>query len=51
MKRKATVEKTHNRAGATPLFRLSAAQAGRGSLPPFGTDGVPRVFSTVRAKS
>jgi len=44
MNSKATVEKTQNRAGATPLFRLSAAQANRGSLPPFGTDDVPAFF-------
>jgi pilus assembly protein CpaF len=31
---KVTVEKTRNRAGATPLFRPSAAQVNRGSLPP-----------------
>jgi hypothetical protein len=34
---KVTVEKTLKRAGATPLFRLSAAQKVRGSLPPCGT--------------
>jgi hypothetical protein len=34
---KVTVEKKPKRAGATPLFRLSAAQKVRGSLPPCGT--------------
>ncbi len=32
-RRKDTVEKTPNRAGATPLFRLSAAQVNRGVAP------------------
>ena len=32
-----TVEKTPNRAGATPLFRLSAAQKVRGVAPALGT--------------
>jgi hypothetical protein len=36
-KAKVTVEKTLNRAGATPLFRPSAAQMLVGSLPPSGT--------------
>lgn len=31
--RKATAEKKSNRAGATPLFRLSAAQKDRGIAP------------------
>lgn len=31
---KPTVEKSLNRAGATPLFGFSAAQVNRGSLPP-----------------
>jgi hypothetical protein len=33
MQPKVTVEKTLNRAGATPLFRLSAAQKVRGVAP------------------
>jgi len=33
MQPKVTVEKTPNRAGATPLFRLSAAQKVRGVAP------------------
>jgi hypothetical protein len=33
VKRKAAVEKTPNRAGATPLFRLSAAQKVRAVAP------------------
>jgi hypothetical protein len=33
-KARVTAEKTPKRAGATPLFRLSAAQKVRGSLPP-----------------
>jgi hypothetical protein len=33
MQAKVTVEKTPNRAGATPLFRLSAAQKVRGVAP------------------
>jgi hypothetical protein len=32
-KRKGVVDKTLNRAGATPLFRLSAAQVNRGVAP------------------
>ena len=32
-RRKDAVEKTPNRAGATPLFRLSAAQVNRGVAP------------------
>src|SRR5258708_27364374 len=36
MQARVTVEKTPKRAGATPLFRLSAAQK-VGSLPPCGT--------------
>jgi hypothetical protein len=34
---KVTGKKMSNRAGATPLFRLSAAQKYVGSLPPWGT--------------
>jgi len=36
-KRKDAVDKTSNRAGATPLFRLSAAQKVRGVAPALGT--------------
>ena len=35
---KSAVEKMSNWAGATPLFRLSAAQDFVGSLPPSGTN-------------
>jgi hypothetical protein len=38
---KVTVEKTLNRAGATPLFRLSAAQKVRGVAPALHADRVP----------
>jgi hypothetical protein len=42
MQTKVTVEKTPRRAGATPLFRLSAAQkVSVGSLPPRHADRVP----------
>ena len=41
---KGTVEKTQNRAGATPLFRLSAAQVNRGSLPPSVTGDCAALF-------
>jgi len=34
MQTKVTAGKTLKRAGATPLFRLSAAQSSLGSLPP-----------------
>ena len=48
---KPTVEKTLNRAGATPLFRLSAAHNFVGSLPPCGTDDCAECFfSTVPEK-
>ena len=38
---KVTVEKTPNRAGATPLFRLSAAQKVRGVAPALHAGRVP----------
>jgi hypothetical protein len=37
-------EKDPNRAGATPLFGLSAAQKYLGSLPPWAPFAVPRFF-------
>jgi hypothetical protein len=42
---KVTPEKTPNRAGATPLFRLSAAQKVRGVAPAHAAKIVPDVFS------
>jgi hypothetical protein len=49
---KVTVEKTPKRAGATPLFRLSAAQKVRGVAPALRHGkSVPHVFSTVTGSS
>ena len=45
---KVTVEKTPNRAGATPLFRLSAAQKVRGVAPALHAG---RVLFLTAAKS
>jgi hypothetical protein len=44
MQAKVTVEKTPNRAGATPLFRLSAAQKVRGVAPALRHGNSCRVF-------
>ena len=43
-KEKVTVEKTPNRAGATPLFRLSAAQKVRGVAPALRHDKSCQAF-------
>jgi len=52
MQAKVTVEKTLKRAGATPLFRLSAAQKVRGVAPALRHGkSVPAVFSTVKGSS
>ena len=49
---KVTVEKTPKRAGATPLFRLPAAQKVRGVAPALRHGkSVPHVFSTVTGSS
>jgi len=42
---KVTLKKMSNRAGATPLFRLSAAQKVRGVAPAHAAKIVPDVFS------
>jgi hypothetical protein len=44
---KVTVDKTPKRAGATPLFRLSAAQKVRGVAPALRHGTSCRFFSTV----
>src|SRR5216684_6505847 len=49
---KVTVEKTPKRAGATPLFRLSAAQKVRGVAPALRHGKLCRLFfSTVTGRS